>query len=110
MIIEAINAKKNGLSNTASSQEIAAYITANWAGGSSSGNITYIYHEHNDSCYGVCGGYCYVGGGSGFPLYCSRCGQFAGNGSNADSTSICTNKSRKCGKDTSYIDRAIITY
>ena len=53
-MINAVNTKKSGLSSSASMQEIAAYITANWTGGSSNGRITYTYHHHNSNCYQPC--------------------------------------------------------
>lgn len=55
-MINAVNAKKSGLSSTASMQEIAAYITANWTGGSSNGNISYQKHHHTNECYNGCPG------------------------------------------------------
>lgn len=107
-MINAVNAKRSGLSSTASMQEIAAYITANWTGGSSNGNISYIRHYHSSSCYIPCPGIM-VDDGDGRSLceYCRRKDDIKWNGTK------CAEQGTKvlgCGYSNGQIISATITY
>lgn len=87
-------------------QEIAAYITANWTGGSSTPNIKYTYHVHSNSCYGTCGGQqVHIGN---WTNQCTSCGTTSSG--EASQAGRCTAYVIKCGKTTSTIESVTITY
>lgn len=124
-MINAVNAKKSGLSSTASMQEIAAYITAYWTGGSFNGNITYERHYHNSSCYFACNSTSFtaIGGGYGgnpgdpygYTRYrCNNCGYEFNKGSYTESNDPPATCPRPagyiCGYNNGQIIKAIITY
>lgn len=103
-MINAVNAKKSGLSSSASMQEIAAYITANWTGGSSIGNISYVRHYHSSVCYSICGGTKYDNGNG--HQECNICHAIF----DINDRGTCTKNVLKCGYTNGQIIKATITY
>lgn len=103
-VINAVNAKKSGLSSSASMQEIAAYITANWTGGSSIGNISYVRHYHSSVCYSICGGTKYDNGNG--HQECNICHAIF----DINDRGTCTKNVLKCGYTNGQIIKATITY
>lgn len=112
-MINAVNAKKSGLSSSASMQEIAAYITANWTGGSSNGNISYVRHYHTDSCKKQCTGTQVwttgVNPDGNFVHRCTKCGAF-GHYATDSHEWRCTEMVISCGYSDGQILSATITY
>ena len=117
-MINAVNAKKSGLSSAATMQEIAAYITANWTGGSSNGNISYVRHYHSSECNKICGQTSYYEkdtiwyDGDGNERHvnqyvCNSCGMAY---SYWKWTGSCTNLILRCGYSDGQILSATITY